>query len=352
MTLVCFRECTLTSRHFERRIIDLLYYQWVEFDGDLTIGQTLLTCSLVCKAWRNQVQQNLSKPTTICYDKLLSFSDTLRNNDLASFHITGLTITMKSEAVPISPFAAIHRLPSLSYLSIEQLDLSREHKWLDRAPLFHSVRALYLSLQQSQLPQLIRFINSFLSLSELELYFTLEKLEYKGQILPKPFNINNRSLKWLTLHLIPGVSRLIDWLIGSKSLLAELETLILYTGVIECEDELRSSFHGVERLLYHCRTSVEDLRLYLENSTFVEDVSDLCKHIPFDSEILLTCPFSPTQSPPKTHVPNIWVLLDGPRASIRGSTASSVYPHFPDEYHLRYRVEWILSGSISLSDPR
>ena len=161
----------------------------------------------------------------------------------------------------------------------------------------------------------------------LGIYFALKKLEYKEQILPKPFNVNNRSLKWLRLHLIPGVSRLIDWLIGSQSLLAELETLILYTGVIKCEDELRSCFHGVERLLYHCRTSVEDLRLYLENSAFVEDVSDLCECIPFGSELLPTCLFSATQPLPKTHIPNIWVLLDRQRVAVCNSTASSVYPH-------------------------
>ena len=180
------------------------------------------------------MQESLSKPKMICYEKLSSFSGALRHDGLASSYITGLTITKKSEVVPISAFAVTHLLPRLSYLSIKELDLAREHQSLGRAPIFYSVRRLHLHFKQScQLSQLIRFINSFPSISSLGLSFAFNKLGHNGQVLPKPVYLTTRSLTWLRLDLKPGVQRLVDWLLKAKPLLTKLKTLILYAWDID-----------------------------------------------------------------------------------------------------------------------
>ena len=129
----------------------------------------------------------------------------------------------------ISLFAIRHQLSNLVYLNLDRLDLTREHRWLCRAPLFLSVQRLKLfDLQKCQLSQIVLFVNSFPSLTRLDIYFDFTKLEHTGQILPKPFRNNTRSLKWLDVQLIPGSSRLIEWLFKAKSLSSQLTTLILY----------------------------------------------------------------------------------------------------------------------------
>ena len=265
--LTIFREPILSCRPFEMKVIDWVYDQWLQFDQDQdnANGQLLSACSLVCKAWRNQVRMNFYKPITICDEKLPSLSGVLRRNGPLSSHITGITITRKSEVLPISPFAVIHQLPKLSYLSIDQLDLAREHRWLDRAPFFHSVRTLHLCFRQScQLSQLIRFIDTFSCLSSLKLAFNYNNLEYNGGILCKPSYINTRFITSLKLDITPGVSRLIDWFLKARPLLACLKSAILYLSNLRCEPEFRSGCEGVRKILACCYASIEDLRLYVD----------------------------------------------------------------------------------------
>ena len=185
-----------------------------------------------------------------------------------------------------SLFATRHRLSHLIYLQLGRLDLAREHRWLHRAPLFRSVQRLRLfQLQNCQLSPLILFVNSFPSLTRLDVDFDFTELVHKGQILPKPFRNNTRSLKWLDVHLIPGSSRLIEWLFEGKSLSSQLTTLVLYAHNLEDEARLMSSFNGVKELLYSCRDSIEDLRLHLASVPMVESVSDIGQDIPFIPEL-------------------------------------------------------------------
>ena len=219
------------------------------------------------------------------YEELTIFSDALAKDQRLSSVIRRLEVVKGFQTIPISLFATQHQFRHLNYLNIHDLDLTREHRWLYRAPLFRSVRELRLyHLRACQFSQLIRFINAFPSLSTLYLNFGFNELEYKGQILPKPCQINTKSLTWLHLHLTPGVSRLIDWFLKAKPLLAQLKTLVLYASNIEDENNFRTSFEGIERLLDCCRGSVEDLRLQLCDVPMVEDVSDLGVYVFFDSE--------------------------------------------------------------------
>ena len=212
----------------------------------------------------------------VSYEELTSFSETLVKDRRIGCGITRLEVVKKSETIPISACAIQHRLPNLGYLNIHDLDLTREHPFLYRAPLFHSVRELRLHrLQSCQLSQLIRFINAFPSLAELELDFAFNNLEHHGQILPRSCRSEMRALTWLELDLKPGVSRLIDWFLVSEPFLAQLKTLILCAVDIPDEEEFASSFKGVERLLDRCHNSVEDFILHLEKVPMVECVSDL-----------------------------------------------------------------------------
>ena len=167
------------------RIIDYVYHGSVGVKWKWNGIKTLIACSLVCRTWRDCAQAYLSKPMEVSYEDLTSFSETLVKDRRIGSGITRLEVVKKSETIPVSPFSIQHRLPNLEYLTIHDLDLTREHRSLYGAPLFRSVRVLRLcNLRSPRLSQLVRFINAFPSLSELELSFSCNKLEYHGQILP------------------------------------------------------------------------------------------------------------------------------------------------------------------------
>ena len=194
--------------------------------------------------------------------------------------------TTKSKTRSISFFAIRHQLPNLTYLNIHDLDLTREHQWLHRAPFFRTVQRLRLyRLQTCHLSQLIRLINSFPSLSRLDVYLDFDKLENKGRIIPRPFRTDTKSLTWLQLDLKLGVSRLINWFLRTRQLLSRLRTLVLYGWNMSNEAEFRASFEGVGRLLDYCRDTVTDFRLHLNRVPILEDICDLSKYITYPSPI-------------------------------------------------------------------
>ena len=145
--------------HLCERIIDWVNYAPAKPSLEWRYGnrRTLFACSFVCRKSRDHAQTHLSKPTEVAYEELSSLSNALRRGQHLRSRITSLKIVKKFKTVPISPFAIHHQLPRLSYLNIEELDLTREHQWLDRAPLFRSVKTLILyALRSCQLLQIGR----------------------------------------------------------------------------------------------------------------------------------------------------------------------------------------------------
>ena len=191
--------------------------------------ERLSACSLVCRAWRIRAQALLFERIVLNHEGLPSLDRVLRENHVVCSSITEMYVQGESKTTSFSFFAIRHQLPNLTYLNIHQLDLTREHPWLYRAPLFRSVQRLKLyRLKPCQLSQLVLFINSFYSLVRLDLDFDFAQLEHRDQILPKPSCIDTRSLIWIELDLNPGVSRLIFWFLKAKPLLERLKTLVLY----------------------------------------------------------------------------------------------------------------------------
>ena len=262
-------------------ILDWIVFQLrgISIAANREMVQRLSTCSLVCRAWRVRSQAHLFKAVTLNYEELASLDTVLTNSPAICSGIEEMHLLKKSKSMSISFFVIRHQLSNLTDLNIGGLDLTREHQWFHRSTLFRSVQRLHLyDLQTCQLSQLIRFVNCFHSLYSLGMLFAFNKLEHKGQILPKPFHAGARSLTWLQLHLTPGVSRFIDWLLKPKILLAQLKALVLYVWNIPDETEFLSSFEGLERLLSFCRNSIEELKLRLNRVPMVESVFGIGKH--------------------------------------------------------------------------
>ena len=209
------------------------------------------------------------------YEELTFFSDALAKDQRLSSVIRRLEVVKEFQTTPISLFATQHQFRHLNYVNIHDLDLTREHRWLYRAPLFRSVRELRLyHLRSCQLSQLIRFINSFPSLFKLELDFDFSELQYRGQILPRTYRSETRALTLLQLDLKPGISGLIDWFLISEPFLAQLKTLVLFVWDVLDKEDFTSSFKGVEGLLDRCRNTLEDFRVHLHEVPVVKFSSD------------------------------------------------------------------------------
>ena len=311
-------------------IIDIVFLQ---YDYRETQGY-LSACSLVCKAWRNRAQTHLFKRIVIHYRRLCLLERGLKANPHRHSNITEIIVMGQCnwwKMRSFSSFAIRHKLPNLKFLSIPELSFGREHPLLYQAPMFRSVHRLRLHyLHPCQLSQLIRFIDCFPSLSVLQLKFTSSQfvLQHRGQILFEPPSIDTRRLEVLELTLVPGVFRLIEWLLRAKPLLKHLGTLSLHVPYTKDQVDFESRFEGVKNLVDHCCGSVESFALYAEDAPMVEAIADLCKYLyVLQMGMLLTDVWSQTEFFSKSETPDPWIPLGAKRFSnpVCNSTAESDY---------------------------
>ena len=235
--------------------------------------KTLVSCMKVCQDWYAYARKNLWR--YVITDRCDDVSSIYRKHQHLLPYLNELQYLWHSSYQPGSSFFITHRPPNIHTLSLYKLNVSKEHKLFYRSPLFRLVRTLTVRFKREcQLSQLIRLINSFVSLSSLTIILENKALDHNGQALP-PVPKSTRSLSYLFLTLVPGVFRLIDWLIRAQ-LLTHLKTLFLLSDLTE----LCSDFEGMDRLADNCGSSVEDLTLYFPNihipvSDDVEDPSML-----------------------------------------------------------------------------
>ena len=164
------------------------------------------------------------------------------------------------------------RIPKIEALTISFLNLRKESDWAYRGVArLTTVRALYLeSLQGASAAELIRFINSFHSLSTLRIRFfwEVEKVEVKKQ--PLPYKCSNSSLSHLEIELVPGIATFLDWLIDSPSLVSNLKQFITKLGRPK---EVHANCERVGRLLEKCSGTLEEVTMQVPISVTDETIS-------------------------------------------------------------------------------
>ena len=258
------------------RIID-----WIGIDSESHqsryLNKTLCACTLVCRSWLPRAWLNLYRSFEILPKCIPRFLSILRNNPRLSLSSTksiviGQQVTGASDRKRLSALFTTTRVTNLKYLEIPYLKLTKEHSVITRGPLSRTVTSLYLwSIHSCSVANLLQFLNSFRSLTDLRLNFrssnskSCDYLSYGGQILPRPRPISGRALNSLSLPLILGVDRMIQWYIREGSFLAKLKKLELKWdhGLSQDgnRDRLCSNFDTFTPLLGHCAGVLEDLTI-------------------------------------------------------------------------------------------
>ncbi|KAK7677257.1 hypothetical protein QCA50_019758 [Cerrena zonata] len=208
-----------------KEVIDWAAVSWISLDAQ----QSLLSCMLVCKTWYPLAYKYLYNLICIDGKDISKLKASLKNKPMLAQSIT--TFAVELDGFSISPVLLSWNLINLQKLEIWYLDLQAESTWLCRAAA-QLTNVHYVGLMEVQActaASLIRFINSFQSLSTLEI-LSLDSLECKNQPLPRHRKPTTFSLTDLTIVVIPGTSTLLNWLIRADLAVVSLERLSLWFG--------------------------------------------------------------------------------------------------------------------------
>ncbi|KAK7677264.1 hypothetical protein QCA50_019765 [Cerrena zonata] len=110
----------------------------------------------------------------------------------------------------------------------------------------------FLRFKDCSAAQLIRFINSFQSLS-------------------KACRLSKFSLTFLKIELRPGMSTVLDWFIKANSFVVHLKQLTVYFT----NEKLDMSCEGIADLLKHCRNGLMELTLVI----FGHEIIQILEHM-------------------------------------------------------------------------
>ena len=239
---------------------------------------SLTACALVCHAWVPRAQMHLYSDVHLTGHGILSFKYAIRRKPYLARFVQKLRILVRWGDTPISHLLATHRLPNLQYLSIERLDLQREHDAFFKFALSATaVRSLTLvEMKKCTGAQLRRLIASFRSLTDLSL--SCGDLpdpinQHYHRHLYRPLHKSNTYLRSLTIPLELNANLLLDWF---SNIQLQSLTLSWHHSVFPMS-QMRSIFTGVPALLRSCSKSVEELtcRARLHYPLLINDFSSL-----------------------------------------------------------------------------
>ena len=242
--------------------------------GDLIVQNALLSCCQVCRAWLDRARIHLYSVIYLWHPIGASkLENTIRRTRASSPLIKSLAIKInpssarKQPPVPESALFIPHRLMNLKTLRLWRFDLSRQHPYIFRAIAPRTILHLHLNfLKLCKVTQLIRFINTFHSLTSLKLHFNSYILETDDQILSSPRAIPGRSLTSLDLWLVPGCSIWVDWYIREGAFLANLQDLGMHFYGRDDNSGFSPCIEGAEDLLDHCSQTIMDLTVDIETA--------------------------------------------------------------------------------------
>ena len=235
--------------------------------------ETLMACSLVCRAWRPRSMKGLFSTVNLHgEDRTRSFTNVIQRQDRRFLLRCIKIISMHGRdahfmGAPTTLLAG-YSLPILEYCHLKHLDLRREH---DKLYSFSSrskvLKVLNLTWCQTEsLNQLGRFFTSFPLLTTLILAWK-PGLRLTPSDSHMQFNRTFCSLKTLFVEVRPDTVSILDYLVGVKPFVTHLKSLtILLRGYNAVNANASSIMSRIKELLYHCNEGLEHLSVYAGSS--------------------------------------------------------------------------------------
>lgn len=223
------------------------------------LQHTLLSCMLVCHDWYPLAYKHLYTSIVIRKGDLLKLRAPFKNNPALPQSLKALDVE-RTGICSMSAFLISWKLTNLQCLILLGLDLSSESIWLCRAAS-QLTNVYHLQLycgKNCTAAQLIRFINSFQSLSYLKIYYWYH-IKITGHPLPKCCRLTTGSLTHLNIDIQPGISAVLDWLIKANSTVLYLKQLQLKF----LSKEVDTCYQNISALLNHCSDTLVELTLYI-----------------------------------------------------------------------------------------
>ena len=248
----------------------------------------LLSCVLVCQAWRDRARLHLYGNIELGISRLSQFLSTIRNSPGFPFSfIKTMVIDRRgSKGGTLSALFILNRMKNLTHLRLHHASF-KENSLLSRALLLRSVQHLDLqSMVDCTVACLILITKACPLLVTLGFHSYLND---PGQILPPPCPVHNRSLICLNLNLSSGSDRFIQWYILEGSFLASLRELHL--SWFPHASNSRAYSDSMRPLLCHCRRTLETLRIDFNEPLLEQDLNPCMFYIRIRS-IMFSCSYS------------------------------------------------------------
>lgn len=268
------------------KVIDLIAVDLNDYGfGHPDLQSTLLSCMLVCHFWLSYARQHLYRNIHINASEqsrdLMRWRACVKYSSSRSISLTVKTVHISffESTSSLSAFLVFQRLSNLRCLFLHRLDLKKEPISLYKA-IAHLVSLYYVDLhhlEECTATELIRFINSFHSLSKLNISFHHNASRLKiGGHLPSLLNPHKLTLESLKIRPIPGISTLLRWMVRTRSFVTRLKKL-----TIEFKNGklTESRYQGIDELIGHCGGHLEELILYPNWVTVSEEIHNLGKII-------------------------------------------------------------------------
>ena len=260
---------------------------------------------LVCRAWVTRASHHLMARLDLSHTSLHKFCNSFGVKSRAVPLINELNVACNTPWISI--FFMKHRQTKINILGVYGLDFAREHISLPRIMKPHSIRCLHLSsIKEANAARLIRFISSFHSLSSLKLHFGCKELKYRGEILPRFPLTTRRTLETFDIHLVSGVSTILDWYLQENSPLDSIKKLVIRCGEQHDRSKFAECFTHMDRVLRLCCHRVLDLTLHLWEVPIVEGVAHL------STSLIILCKSIVTMNTRESQLMNIVDLEDFP----------------------------------------
>ncbi|KAK7677262.1 hypothetical protein QCA50_019763 [Cerrena zonata] len=232
---------------------------------------TLLRCMLVCHLWYTLAHRHLYSNINLEEQDLSKLKASLKKKPALVQSIRAFCIQCEraqgNHIFSISALLVSWKLTNLQYLEIWGMDLQAESPWLCKvAAHLKNVHYLGLDIKRCTSAQLIRFINSFQSLSKLSINYTF--IESKDHTWPRPCKLSTFSLTCLMVGLTPGISTVLDWLLKADLVCLQQIDVMFY------HDDVDSGYEKIVDLFNHCGNTLTELTI----SIYTMSTKDIPKY--------------------------------------------------------------------------